>query len=220
LADREPNQTSGNTESNVNYIPLFLTEKIKSKGYVQRFVKAVNENNIIVELSHSDSSRKTIVSPINYTNWVKTTDTFTAQAKRKGIPNADILDMVDVLDTNHELVLDMNGNGKGRRNNGNQSNKDVEEDQELPPKDIYIRKYSNEIPLAEAIVLEGRPRFLQLTHEDNTPIINRKISTVSKLLYPKDTVDTHNPLTYAFESLDELNSFLQRAKSNLLLKSI
>ena len=143
--------------------------------------KAVQENNIIVELNRQDSNSKiTVVSPINYTNWIKTTDNFTAQAKRKGIPNADILDMVDVLDNNHELVLDMNGNGKGRRNNDNQSNKDVEEDEELPRKDIHIRKYSNGIPLAEAIVLEGHSRFLQLTQEDNTPIISRKISTVSK----------------------------------------
>jgi len=189
-----------------------MSDLESTKGCIQRFVKAVHENNIIVELNHPDSPSKiTVVSPINYTNWIKTTDTFTAQAKCKGIPNADILDMVDVLDNNQELILGMNGNGKGRRNNGNQSNKDVEEDEDLPRKDIYIRKYSNGIPLAEAIVVEGRPRFLQLTQEDNIPIITRKISTVSKLLYPKETVDTHNPILYAFESLDELNSYLERA---------
>jgi hypothetical protein len=214
LAEREPHQNTGYTEINADYLPLVLTEKIKSKGYIHRFVKAVQQNNIIVELNHSDSRKITIVSPINYNNWFKTTNTFTVQAKRKGIPNGDILDMVDVLDNNHEIVLAMNGNGKGSRNDSYRSSKDTDEEEceELPRKDIYIDKYSNGIPLAEAIVLDRRPRFLQLKEEgDNTPLISRKISTVSKVLYPKDTADTHNPIPYIFESLDELNSFLQRA---------
>ena len=216
MSETKPNQANDNSESNANYLSLVLTEKIKSKGCIQRFVKAIQENNIIVELSHSDTKR-VIVSPINYTNWVKTIDTFTTQAKRKGISNADILDMVDVLDNNHEIVLGMNGNGKGFRNNDSHGSNDGEtEDDVLIRKSIYIRKYSNGIPLAEAIVLDGRPRFLQLKQEDNTPIISRKISTISKLLYPKDTVDTHNPVPYTFESLDELNSYLERASKETI----
>ena len=58
--------------------------------------------------------------------------------------------------------------------------------------------------------------FSQLKQEDNTPIISRKISTISKLLYPKDTVDTHNPVPYTFESLDELNSYLERASKETI----
>jgi hypothetical protein len=84
MSEIKSNHTNDNIESNANYLPLVLTEKIKSKGYIQRFVKAIIENHIIVELNHPDSKR-VIVSPINYTNWVKTTDTFTTQVKRKGI---------------------------------------------------------------------------------------------------------------------------------------
>jgi hypothetical protein len=212
LVEPLSNQNRSNTEINANYLPLLLTEKIKSKGYIHRYVKAVQENNIVVELNRS-GTKMVIVSPITYTNWMKTTKTFMAQAKRKGIPNGDVLEMVDVLDNNHKIVLGTDVNGKGLRNNESHSSNNGEtKDDELISKTIYIRKYSNGIPLAEAIVLEGCPRFLQLTQEDNTPKISRKISTVSKLLYPKDTADTHNPIPYAFESLDELNSYLERTR--------
>ena len=49
---------------------------------------------------------KIIISPINNRDWTRTIDTFEKQARKKGVTEEIISDLVDMLDLNHEKILD------------------------------------------------------------------------------------------------------------------
>jgi hypothetical protein len=194
------------TEANSNNktILLELTEKIQQEGIVISFAKDKTTNNLILCLNH-DYGKKKIVSPI-YKDWIKTTDTFARQMKVKGVKDDHVLQLVDILDNNFERVLELDNVGH--------DDDYLQQQQQQQQKTYYIRKYTSngEIPLHEAVVINGEPTFIQLAECNNKPQYLSKIERPNKILCPADSIDSQNPLPYIFTSIEELEQYLEQAK--------
>jgi hypothetical protein len=158
--------------------------------------------------------QKQIVSPVYKgpkgpkTTWDKTLDTLVIKLKEVGVsaPHIDLIE--DVLSNNYKLVLDLPEAGQedpinSRDENATRSRK------------IKIRKYTGNgtLPLHESIVFnDGQTAFL-LLDENGQPKYQTEIDRPGIILHPADTLDSQNPLPYIFQSPEELNHYLERARS-------
>jgi hypothetical protein len=91
----------------------------------------------------------------------------------------------------------------------------------IKTKQVYIRKYTGNgklVPLSESIVLGGAPNFLQVN--EGKPALLDSLETAQTILYPCDTLETHNAIPYLFESKDGLNIYLKNAASYENLDSL
>ena len=153
---------------------------------------------------------KIIISPINNRDWTRTIDTFEKQARKKGVTEEIISDLVDMLDLNHEKILD--GINKETASDNSNSKSSLEEH--------YIRKYSanGRKELHEAVLIGGRPMFVRMDLGNiHMPFkCVDKIETTDKVFFPADTLDTQNPIPYIFDSIEELNQYLELADKETL----
>jgi hypothetical protein len=92
----------GDNQGNNPIVNLQLSDKLKQKGVVQNI--AVDRKASAIEVILNRGSKKTIVSTI-YPNWNKTQNNFEKQANRKNLSKGDIVDIQDVLDDNHAIIL-------------------------------------------------------------------------------------------------------------------
>ena len=180
-------------------LKLLLSDKTKQKGIVEDITINTKAKSVKVALNHG--CKQTIISPI-YQDWIKTTNTIEKQAKKKGLEAEDINGILDELDNNHEIILKNIFESPEEELHGNVT------------KEVYIRKYSDngKIPLCESIVVGGSPKFIQLTKGEQFKLLE-KLEIGHKTFYPYDTLETHNPIPYSFESEEELKRYLERAKN-------
>src|SRR5919199_6992228 len=90
--------------TNNNLIPLELTEELREEGIIVSFVANKKTQCIATELNHI-YDKKTLVSSV-YQDWIKTLNTFSAQASKKGLELRHITMLGDTLDNNYEKVMD------------------------------------------------------------------------------------------------------------------
>ena len=112
--------------------------------------------------------KKAVVSPV-YKDWLKTIDFFSTCAKKKGVDIKHILVLTDTLDDNHERVIECFLPAK----NGTASDDGDDKDDHNHVKEHTVYRYSQDIPLAEEIVLDNKNVFLQII--DGKPVISRHI---------------------------------------------
>lgn len=111
-------------------------------------------------------------------------------------PNID----TDVIDSNSKLLGiygtigdDSNGNGKSKRKNkkqdNNNDNKAIAGVGENTKRPFYIQKYSKDVPLLEAVIINRQPFFLQVIVNNNNgePVLVDKFELNDIILYPKET---------------------------------
>jgi hypothetical protein len=127
----------------------------------------------------------------------------------------------DAIDSNSKLVgvygpIGDNGNesGKRKRKHKKQNNKGIAAVEETTKKPFYIQKYSKDVPLVEAVIINRQPFFLQViinNNNDGEPVLVDKLELNDIILYPKETHSyTNEP--YEFESRDEIAKYLELAK--------
>ncbi len=187
-------------------LQLSLSDRTKQKGIVEDITINTRARSVKVALNHG--CKQTIISPI-YQDWIKTTNTIEKQAKKKGLGAEDVNGILDELDNNHEIILENISKSPSGESQGNVA------------KEIHIRKYSDngKFPLCESIVVGGYPKFLQLTKEQDDDRKFRLLDRLeigNKTFYPYDTLETHNPIPYSFESEEELKQYLERARNESL----
>jgi hypothetical protein len=195
------NYNNTNEEDKGSDLKLSLSDRAKQEGIIEDITINTKTKSVKVALNHG--CKQTIISPI-YQDWIKTANTIEKQAKKKGLASKDVNVILDELDDNHEIII--NSILKNAKTNS-------EESQGKVTKEIYIRKYSNDgkLPLCESIIVGGIPKFIQLTNGEFKLL--DKLEIGHKTFYPYDTLETHNPIPYAFESEDELKKYLERAKN-------
>jgi hypothetical protein len=202
------NNTQEEHKDSDHNLRLSLSDKTRQKGIIEDITINTKTKSVKVALNHG--CKQTIVSPI-YGDWIKTANTIEKQAKKKGLGSEDTNVILDELDNNHEIILktifqDAKTNSEGRQSNGT--------------KEVYLRKYSGngKFPLCESIIVGGHPKFLQLTQDEDDKEFKLldKLEIGHKTFYPYDTLETHNPIPYVFESEEELKQYLERAKNETL----
>ena len=80
-------------------------------------------------------------------------------------------------------------------------------------KEFYAQKYSTGIPLSEAVIVNALPYFLQIV--DGKPLLLEKIDLSDIILKPLERVAYLNK-EYSFQSIDEINEYIQRAEKESL----
>lgn len=190
------------------FIELELTDEIKKEQIVLSFRKDKRTNNLLLTLNHV-YKQKQIISPVYEGHkWNETVDTFVKKLKRTGVSDKHILLIEDVLNHNYDSVLgltepEQEDHVYNRNENASRT------------KIVKIRKYTGNwtLPLHESIVIrDGQTAFLSLD-ENGQPKYYSEITRPGMTLHPSDTLDSQNPLPYIFESPDELELYLQRARN-------
>ena len=104
----------------------------------------------------------------------------------------------------------VNGNGNGKKSH---KNKEDQEDQDYDKNYYPINKYSQGIPLAEAIIVNNIPIFIQII--DGKPVYNPEIELSDINIVPPERTE-YLSKEYSFESFDEVQYFIDLAKQENL----
>ena len=185
-----------------NFIDLPLTDELKKEQIVSSFKKDKRTNNLLLTLNHAYKQKQIISHVYEGHKWNDTVDTLNKKLKHSGVSDTHILLIEDSLTDNYEIVLEI-------------EQAQVNNIEEQPPKPVKIRKYTGNgtLPLHEAVVFkDGQTAFLTLD-ENGRAKYETEINRPGMVLRPADNLDTQNPLPYIFESPDELNQYLERARS-------
>jgi hypothetical protein len=193
------------------FIELELTDGIKKEQIVVAFRKDKWTNNLLLSLNHT-YDQKLIICPVyEGPKWVETVDALVKRLKRSEVSDTHIRLIEEVLNKNYDSVLGMTENEQ----DDNLNNK-IENTKRA--KSVAIRKYTGNgtLPLHESIVLkDGQTAFLSLD-ENGRPKYCSEIIRSGMILKPADNLDSQNPLPYIFESPDELENYLERARGETL----
>ena len=185
-----------------NFIDLPLTDELKKEQIVSSFKKDKRTNNLLLTLNHAYKQKQIISHVYEGHKWNDTVDTLNKKLKHSGVSDTHIRLIEDSLTDNYEIVLEI-------------EQAQVNNIEEQPPKPVKIRKYTGNgtLPLHEAIVFkDGQTAFLTLD-ENGRAKYETEINRPGMVLRPADNLDSQNPLPYIFESPDELNQYLERARS-------
>src|SRR5918912_2761558 len=90
--------------SDNNLIPLDITEELQKEGIIVSFVANKKTQCIAAELNHI-YDKKTLVSSV-YQDWIRTLNSFSTQASKKGLKDRHITMLGDTLDNNYEKVME------------------------------------------------------------------------------------------------------------------
>jgi hypothetical protein len=198
--------TTHYTDKNNFEIPLELNDKLKSKGIIQKFVKDKKHNYIKIELNHKYEKNTVVVSTNNITNWTKFHILVEKELKYKGVYDIEDIRLIqNTIDDNHELILGITYDNYDDNYNNNL--------EEKTKRDIVVYKYSQmgKGPLHEAVIVDGLPFFIKYNHNLNTYEQVEKIKENGRILRPLTTEEYPYP-PYVFESDEELEFFIQKAK--------
>ena len=172
---------------------------------MRSFKKDKRTNNLLLTLNHA-YKQKQIISPVYEGHkWNDTVDTLVKRLKHSGVSDTHIQLIEDVLNNNYEIVLEV-----GQEDQVNNIDENANR-----PKRVKIRKYTGNgtLPLHESVVFkDGQTAFISLD-ENGQPKYEIEMNRPGTILLPADNLDSQNPLPYIFESPDELNQYLERARN-------
>src|SRR5215204_1908152 len=98
--------TFRSTDDNIFEIPLELSDKLKSEGIIQKFVKNTKHNYIKIELNHKYEKNNVIVSTANIRDWFKFHESFKKMLNRKGVYDQKHVRLIqNAIDDNDELIF-------------------------------------------------------------------------------------------------------------------
>lgn len=103
-------------------------------------------------------------------------------------------------------------NGKSTKKNNKKEDQEVEEDDDK--NDYPINKYSQGIPLAESILVNNIPYFIQII-DGNKPIYKQKIELSDINIVPPERTE-YLSKEYSFETFEEVQYFIDLAKQETL----
>lgn len=186
---------------------LELTPKLKSENIVINFV--TDSKCIHLTLNHTYKNT-TIISDIDKKSWQKTIKNFRQVAEKKNI-HKDHIDMLeDTLSENYKAIVDISKDRNGRADNIDGNSNEGRGD-----KNVFVAfKYSQNGngSLHESIILEGLPYYVRYDKTSDEFLIHEQIEESSRIIRPP-AIEKCPFTPYEFESREELNSYLERAKN-------
>jgi ABC-type glutathione transport system ATPase component len=157
-------------------------------------------------LNHHYTS-KNIVFSVDKKSWNKTHSIFEKRLKQKGISKKHMLQLSDVLDNNHEVILSLCDDKQQQ-----QQEKDNDKDKQKHKRRYATYKYSakgSDI-LHEAIILAGQPIFLIYDKDNNEIKAVPIVKEATRMLKPPSPEEyPYEP--YEFANIDELQLYMDRA---------
>jgi hypothetical protein len=206
---------------NDNIIELDLPQVLQDAKIVTEFIFELNTKNFVLELNHVYEEARII---FHYNkNWTNIKRDLRKEAKAKSVQEQHIKLFVDALDYNYNTITIT-------QENYDKQNEDNEEDQEHTYKNsttakskdenerktYTINKYSQGIELAESILIDNTPYFIQLedNHEKKS-VLSKKIKLSDIDIVPPERTE-YLTKEYNFQSEEEINHFIELAKKETL----
>ena len=189
-------------------VDLELTPELEQTGIVERFAFYADANAIHILLNHQ-YTRKSIVFSVDKKDWNKTHNIFEKQLKQEGISKEHILQLSDVLDNNHEVILSLRNGGEQRQQ---QEQQEQENDKQKHKRRYATYKYSSKGVdiLHEAILLTGQSAFITYDKDKHDVKTVQNIEEATRVLKPPNSEEyPYDP--YEFANVDELQSYVKRA---------
>jgi hypothetical protein len=205
-------------------IDLELSQNLKELGIVQDFFfEAGTTQNFILELN-------TIYKDVHiifhyYKDWNRTKRKAKEAIIEKGIQKLHIKAILDTLDTNYHNVTTTQENYNqdttadddqehGQKESTRKGNKEEKDDEDDGKTTYTINKYSQGIPLAESILINNIPYFIQIIN-NNKPLLSSKIELSDIGIAPPERIE-YLSKEYNFASVEEIEYFINLAKTETL----
>ena len=197
---------------NKNIIELELPENLQDAKIVTEFIFETNTKNFVLELNDVyDNTR--IIFHYNK-NWTIIKRNLRREAKAKYVQEQHIKLFVDALDANYNTVTMTQINYDQQDGYIKDQQGQVKKESTRGEKMIYtINKYSQGIPLAESILIDNKPFFIQII--DGKPVISPKIQLSDIIIEPPERTE-YLSKEYSFQSEEEVNHFIELAKKERL----
>ena len=205
-------------------IDLELSQNLKELGIVEDFFfEAGSTQNFVLELNTIYKDVRVIFH--YYKDWNRTKLKAKDALIEKEIQKPHIKPILDTLDANYNTVTatqenynqdttdDDDDQEHGRKESSRGENKEEKED-DGGKKTYTINKYSQGIPLAESILINNIPYFLQIIN-NNKPLLSSKIELSDIDFVPPERTD-YLSKEYNFASVEEIEYFINRAKNETL----
>jgi hypothetical protein len=200
---------------NENIIELELPQVLQDAKIVTEFMFEINTKNFVLELNQIyDDSR--LIFHYNK-NWSIIKRDLRKEAKAKGVQEQHIKLLLDALDYNYNTITitqegycsDIEGIQDIEQKETTRNDKKSENDK----KTYTINKYSQGIALAESILIDNKPFFIQII--DGKRVLSPKIPLSDIIIEPPVRTD-YLSKEYSFQSEEEVNHFIELAKKETL----
>jgi hypothetical protein len=202
---------------NENIIELELPQYLQDAKIVTEFIFEINTKNFVLELNHIyDDSR--LIFHYNK-NWSIIKRDLRKEANAKSVQEQHIKLLLDALDFNYNTITitqdDYNSEErqdiKQKESPTTRNDKNHKKDEEK--KTYTINKYSQGIPLAESILIDNTPFFIQII--DEKLVFSPKIQLSDIIIEPPERTE-YLSKEYSFQSKEEVNHFIELAKKETL----
>jgi len=223
---------NGNKDSDdfkSNGIILNLSEELKSANIVSEIKYLPKQSQLKITFSNVYDNEKLFI-PTDFKNWYKWAEKLESKIKMRmpKLNNRHRVLIENTLHENFDLLLEHND-----ANSYDTQRNTLEEQRQQGVKKIHLRKYILDGHLYESVIVDKSPKFLTIhtiensTNNDNDagssnekPDNNNniqfklidKIEVPNYEFYHVDSLITHNPISYSFESEDELKKYIELAK--------
>ena len=203
---------------NNDIINLEIPQKLQDLKIVTEFIFESNTtNNFILELNHVYNNTR-IISHYSK-DWNRCKRNFKDALTEKDVQDQHSKLILDALDANYNTIT-------VTQENYDKQDNDYEEEQaytedsttakskEEDGKKVYtINKYSQGIPLAESILIDNIPYFIQIINDK--PILTQKIELSDIDILPPERTE-YLSKEYGFASFEEVQYFINLAKNETL----
>ncbi len=205
-----------------NIINLEIPQKLQDLKIVTEFFFESNTtNNFVLELNHAYNNIR-IISHYSK-DWNRCKRNFKDALKEKEVQDQHSKLILETLDVNYNTITIT------QENYDKQDDNNYEEDQahtqkkdstaiskdDDGKKTYTINKYSQGIPLAESVLIENIPFFMQIIGEDKKTVLSKKLPLSDIDLVPPERTE-YLSKEYNFSSVEEIEYFIKVAKNECL----
>jgi hypothetical protein len=202
-------------------ITLELTQELHDLNIVKDlFFEPDTTQNFVLELNIDKNDL--IIIFHYYKDWTRTKRSLKEALIEKKVQELHIKAILDTLDANYHTITasqenynrdDYDPQEKFQKESSRETKKD-EKEGEKKKRTCTINKYSQGIPLAESILINNIPYFLQI-NQDKKPVFSNKISLLDIDIVPPEKTE-YLSREYSFESEEEVNRVIELAKKETL----
>jgi hypothetical protein len=205
---------------NENIIELELPQYLQDAKIVTEFIFEINTKNFVLEFNHVYGNTKII---FHYNkNWTIIKRDLRKEANAKDVQEQHIKLLLDAVDANYNTITTTQedyGTSIEARQGIEQKDTTITSNEEKDEeKKIYvINKYSQGIILAESILIDNNPTFIQLEDNDNEqkPVFRKRIKLSDIDIVPPERTE-YLTKEYSFASFEEAQYFINLAKKENL----
>ena len=198
---------------NNNLIQLELSKELQDTEIVEDFIFEIDTKNFLLDLNHVYDKVR-IIWHYNK-NWNTMKNNCQKECNKKGVQNSHISLIEDTIDANYNTITITQQQEPKKEQTEQKSDEHVgnkegkKETRQIHP----INKYSQGIPLAESILIDNKPFFIQIVN--GKLVLSSTISISDFDIGPPDKIE-YLSKEYSFQSEEEINQFIELAKNETL----